>query len=115
VNVESAGFVKKKGKLIDLRLKFSGALDMSTTTNPAYYQLSLIKKGRTRKSPIQYVSVGLSSPSYNASTDTVTLIPPKTLKSGTYRLLVISSSSGGVLDASLRPLAHGNEALSLSV
>ena len=75
-------FVKKRGKPIALRLKFSGALDPSTIENPADYQLSLIKKGRTRKSPVQYVSVGLSSPSYNASTDTVTLIPPKTAQVG---------------------------------
>jgi hypothetical protein len=115
VNVESAVFVKKKGKVTNLRLKFSGALDSSTTTNPAYYQLSLIKKGRTRKAPVQYVSVRLSSPSYSASTDTVTLIPPKTLKSGTYRLLVISSASGGVLDASDRPLVRGDETVSLSL
>ena len=88
-----------------------GGLDPSTTTNPAYYQLSLIKKGRTRKAPVQFVSVGLSSPSYSDTADTVTLIPPKTLKSGTYQIMVISSPSGGVLDASDRPLAHGDQAL----
>ena len=102
--------------MINLRLKFSGALNWSTATNPAYYQLSLIKKAPTRKAPVRYLSAGLlSSPTYDASTDTVTLIPPKALKSGTYRLLVISSSSSGVLDASERPLARGNEALTLTV
>ena len=108
-------FVKKKGKVIGLRLKFSGDLDMSTTVNPADYQLSLIKKGRTRKAPVQYISVELSSPIYSALADTVTLVPPEKLKSGTYRLMVISSSSGGVLDASDRPLVRDDETVSLSV
>jgi hypothetical protein len=115
VTLETAMFVKKKGKVIGLRLKFSGDLDMSTTVNPADYQLSLIKKGRTRKAPVQYIPVELSSPIYSALADTVTLIPPKKLKSGSYRLVVISSASGGVLDASDRRLARDDETVSLSV
>jgi len=45
----------------------------------------------------------------------VTLIPPKKLKPGTYRLLILSSSTGGVQDASGQPLAGGNAALFLRV
>jgi hypothetical protein len=64
---------------------------------------------------VQYVPVGLSSPIYSALADTVTLILPKKLKSGTYRLVVMSSASGGVLDATDRPLVRNNENVSLSV
>jgi hypothetical protein len=109
VTAQAAVFLKNERKLTGLQTTFSGHLDPSTATNVAGYQLGRIQKGHTGKSP---VLVGLSSPSYNASTNSVTLIPPEKLKPGVYRLVILSSSSGGVLDASGQPLAGGDASLS---
>ena len=106
--------MKKKGKVTGLRLRFSGGLEPSTTGNPANYQLALVKKGRTRKAPVHYVPVLLSSPSYNAAADTVTLVPPQAAQGGHLSLLVMSSSSGGVLDVAGQPLARDSETIVLS-
>ena len=115
VTAQTAVFLKTKKKtLTGLQIAFSGHLDPATAANLANYQLGLIKKGHTRKSPVKTVPVGLSSPSYNATTNIVTLIPPLKLKRGAYQLVILSSS-GGVLDASGQPLAGGEAILTLRV
>lgn len=103
-----------KGKVTSLQLRFSFGLETSTTGHASYYQLALVKKGRTRKAPVQYVPVLMSSPSYNSAADTVTLVPQQKLKAGTYRLLVLSSSTSGVLDIAGQPLARDSETFVLS-
>jgi hypothetical protein len=115
VTAQTAVLLKTKKTLTGLQVAFSGHLDPATAANLANYQFGLIKKGHTRKSPVKSILVGLSAPSYNASTNLVTLIPPKKLKRGTYRLVILSSASGGVLDASGQPLVGGNEVLTLRV
>jgi hypothetical protein len=115
VTAQTAVFLKTKKTLTGLQIAFSGHLDPATAANLANYQLGLIKKGHTRKSPVKTVPVGLSGPSYNTSTNLVTLIPPKKLKPGKYQLVILSSSSGGVLDASGQPLAGGEAILTLRV
>jgi hypothetical protein len=81
---------------------------------PSAQRLALVKKGRTRKAPVQYVPFRLSSPSYNAAEEMVTLIPQGKITTGTYRLFVISSASGGVLNASGQQLVRGDETFTLT-
>jgi hypothetical protein len=64
---------------------------------------------------VKTVPVALSGLSYNAQTDTVTLIPPPKLKKGAYQLVIRSSPSAGVLDAAGQTLLGGNESVSLRV
>ena len=97
-----------------IQVKFNVGLEPATAANPSYYQLALVKKGRTRKSPVQYVTVSMASPSYNPATDTVTLVPLQKLKSGTYQLLVLSSLSGGVLDGAGQPLDRDSATIVLA-
>jgi hypothetical protein len=115
VTAQTAVFLKTKRTLTGLQITFTGHLDPAAAANVADYQLGRIKKGHTRKLPVKSVPVGLSAPSYNAATNMVTLIPPKKLKRGTYQLVILSSSSGGVLDAAGQPLVGGNAILSLWV
>src|SRR5262249_30985772 len=98
VSAQSAAFVKKKGKVTGLRITFNGTLDPGTAQTLASYQLALMMKGRTRKSPVRFVPVGLAAPVYAAGSTIVTLVPPRKLKPGSYRLQITSSASGGVMD-----------------
>jgi streptogramin lyase len=115
VTAQTAVFLKAKKKFTGLQISFSGHLDPFTAANLGNYQLGRIKKGHTRRSPLKTVPVGLSALSYNATTNIVTLIPPTKLKRGSYQLVILSSSSGGVLDAAGQSLVGGNEAISLRV
>jgi hypothetical protein len=115
VTAQTAVFLKSKRKVTGLQITFSGHLDPATAANAANYQLGRVKKGHSRTGPVKSVPVGLSSPSYNATTNIVTLIPPLKLKRGAYQLVILSSPSGGVLDASGQPLVGGDEPLSLRV
>jgi hypothetical protein len=113
VSSQSAVFLKKKGKVIALQITFNGPLSPGTAQTLANYQLALMMKGRTRKSPVRFLPIGLASPGYSAGSTIVTLVPPRNLKSGSYRLQITSSSSGGVLDPNGQPLVGGTATLFL--
>ena len=57
--------------------------------------------------------VALGAASYVASLNTVTLATAGRLKPGSYQLVITSSPSGGVRDASGQPLVGGNATIAL--